>query len=241
MALQSSGAISLANIQTEMGGVNPIGINEYYGWDSGIPVSGTISMSHFYGQERPNGTLEYASAGTFYWDVPLGVFSVTICMIGGGGGGAQNYVDQRYGGGYSGGIINQAVAVTPGETITVIVGGGGARGGYTDGNGGYGGASSFKGIVGAGGKGGGITVKAYAGNGASRSTCMGTFYDGIRCTTDFWFGGQAGFANGGKGSDHLATCGAATNGARGSGGGGSDSRGSLSGIGGTGVVNIVWG
>lgn len=49
MALQSSGAISLANVQTEFGGSNPISISEYYGADSGVPGSGIISLSDFYG------------------------------------------------------------------------------------------------------------------------------------------------------------------------------------------------
>lgn len=60
MALQSSGAISLANIQTEFGGSNPISLNEYYVGGSNvpsgiggfnpnsIPSSGAISMSQFY-------------------------------------------------------------------------------------------------------------------------------------------------------------------------------------------------
>ena len=50
MPLQSSGAISLANVQTEFGGSNPIGINEYYGVAAGIPASGTISLNNFYGK-----------------------------------------------------------------------------------------------------------------------------------------------------------------------------------------------
>lgn len=49
MALQTSGAISLNDIQTEFGGSNPISISEYYGAASGIPASGTISLSDFYG------------------------------------------------------------------------------------------------------------------------------------------------------------------------------------------------
>lgn len=49
MALQTSGAISLANIQTEFGGSNPISLSEYYGVASGIPASGTISIGDFYG------------------------------------------------------------------------------------------------------------------------------------------------------------------------------------------------
>lgn len=49
MALQSSGAISLANVQTEFGGSAPTSISEYYGADAGVPASGTISLSDFYG------------------------------------------------------------------------------------------------------------------------------------------------------------------------------------------------
>ena len=50
MALPSSGAISLAQIQTEFGGSNPISLSEYYGAASGIPASGAISMSNFHGK-----------------------------------------------------------------------------------------------------------------------------------------------------------------------------------------------
>lgn len=50
MPLQSSGAISLADVQTEFGGSNPIGINEYYGVAAGVPASGTISLANFYGK-----------------------------------------------------------------------------------------------------------------------------------------------------------------------------------------------
>ena len=60
MALQSSGAISLANIQTEFGGSNPISISEYYGAAAGVPSSGTISLSDFYG------TSAYAAIKSLY-------------------------------------------------------------------------------------------------------------------------------------------------------------------------------
>ena len=59
MALQSSGAISLANIQSEWGGSNPISLSEYYSGSlpSGrsnygtIPSTGSISFSKFYGTD----------------------------------------------------------------------------------------------------------------------------------------------------------------------------------------------
>lgn len=50
MALQTSGSISLLNVQGEFGGSNPISINEYYGADSGVPTSGTIGLNNFYGK-----------------------------------------------------------------------------------------------------------------------------------------------------------------------------------------------
>jgi hypothetical protein len=53
MTLQSSGAISLYDVQVEFGGSNPIGINEYYGVASGVPASGTISLYDFYGKSAP--------------------------------------------------------------------------------------------------------------------------------------------------------------------------------------------
>lgn len=66
MPLQSSGPISLANLQTEFGGANPISISEYYrggglvsaGASSSIPTSGAISLSNFYGGSGvPSGTV----------------------------------------------------------------------------------------------------------------------------------------------------------------------------------------
>ena len=49
MALQSSGPISLLDIANEFGGSTPHSLSEYYGVDSGIPSSGSISIGNFYG------------------------------------------------------------------------------------------------------------------------------------------------------------------------------------------------
>ena len=53
MALQSSGAISLADIAGEFGGSVPLSLADYYGADSSgdgvIPTSGPISFADFYG------------------------------------------------------------------------------------------------------------------------------------------------------------------------------------------------
>lgn len=63
MTLQSSGAISLSDIQTEFGGSNPIGLNEYYAGGSyvpsgtvGVPTSGAITIGAFYGKSKATGT-----------------------------------------------------------------------------------------------------------------------------------------------------------------------------------------
>lgn len=81
MALQTSGAISLANIQSEFGGSNPISINEYYRGganvpnstaNNNIPTSGTISLSNFYGgvsataDNTFNFTMGFGSTGGKY-------------------------------------------------------------------------------------------------------------------------------------------------------------------------------
>lgn len=49
MGLQSSGSISLSDIAGEFGGSTPHSLSEYYDAASGIPASGQISFSNFYG------------------------------------------------------------------------------------------------------------------------------------------------------------------------------------------------
>ena len=49
MGLQSSGSISLSDIAGEFGGSTPHSLSEYYDAASGIPASGQISFSSFYG------------------------------------------------------------------------------------------------------------------------------------------------------------------------------------------------
>ena len=92
MTLQSSGAISLSQVQTEFGGANPISMSEYYagganvpgstsGVNGAVPASGTISMSKFFGTSdvafSPDGG---TSAGTaeFLYDFGMLNASVTI-------------------------------------------------------------------------------------------------------------------------------------------------------------------
>tara|TARA_B100000212_G_scaffold134203_1_gene100877 strand:- start:1019 stop:1552 length:534 start_codon:yes stop_codon:yes gene_type:complete len=66
MALQSSGAISLQDIQNEFGGSHPISLSEYYGVASGIPSSGQISISQFYGKSGVTTERSYTFTGSNY-------------------------------------------------------------------------------------------------------------------------------------------------------------------------------
>lgn len=84
MTLQASGAISLADIQTEFGGSNPISLSEYYrdgsysdginipSGETGIPASGAISFSDFYGTSNVSATTYYSSmsAESYESDTP---------------------------------------------------------------------------------------------------------------------------------------------------------------------------
>jgi len=74
MPLPSSGPITLAQIQTEFGGTNPIGLNEYYRGgafvasgipqNANIPTSGAISVSNFYGAQKAFAFTAIISANT---------------------------------------------------------------------------------------------------------------------------------------------------------------------------------
>lgn len=76
MPLPASGTITLAQIQTEFGGANPISLNEYYKGGAyvkttdtapNVPTSGTISLSMFYGAAKAAAldTVSFIDAGTF--------------------------------------------------------------------------------------------------------------------------------------------------------------------------------
>ena len=56
MALQSSGVISIGDIASEFGGSAPHALSEYYGAATGVPASGTIALSDFYGTSSGGGT-----------------------------------------------------------------------------------------------------------------------------------------------------------------------------------------
>lgn len=72
MALQTSGAISLSQVQGEFGGSNPISMSEYYRNGSYVPSTiTTTSTTGWYGQMSPLWTWYVASGTstyTAYWN-----------------------------------------------------------------------------------------------------------------------------------------------------------------------------
>lgn len=103
MAIPSSGTISFTNLQTEFGGSNPIGINEYYrggglvpnsSSNTNVPTSGTISLSNFYGAQNRN------------------TIAITISSS------TNNYnLFSNLGGGYIAGSTDVLVTINPGVVI----------------------------------------------------------------------------------------------------------------------------
>ena len=141
MALQTSGAISLLDIQNEFGGSNPIEISEYYRGgtyvqdapvNSNIPTSGEISLDDFYGAAR--------------------VANIDIEGIGSGGAGGGGWLNGR--GNFPntfGGNGTESYAKI-GSTYLVQCGGGpGGQDGAANGTSGNAGGASNYGNGGAGG------------------------------------------------------------------------------------------
>ena len=74
MALQTSGAISLLDVQNEWDGSAPISISEYYGVDTGVPGSGIISLDDFYGTSA----FDYPAGSAFTGQVRLDNFDTVL-------------------------------------------------------------------------------------------------------------------------------------------------------------------
>ena len=92
--------------------------------------------------------LEFSATGSCDWVVPTGITSIDALIVGGGGGASA-------GGGGGGGVVAlTSQSVTPGATVSVVVGAGGAGNGSRTGHGSLGGSSSFHGTIAYGGGGG---------------------------------------------------------------------------------------
>lgn len=146
MALQTSGKISLIDIQGEFGGSAPHTLKEYYGAASGIPTSGTISIKDFYGASD--------------------VVTVTVLLVAGGGGGGSGQDGRPAGGGGAGGVLYGTMNIAPG-TYSFTIGAAGAGAPNTNSVGANGGNTVFNGATAIGGGGGASARDYYSGPGAS--------------------------------------------------------------------------
>lgn len=174
---------------------------------------------------------KFTIPGTTSWTVPAGVTSVSAVAVGGGGGGSGTFQSQgMWGSGGAGGALSYVnnLAVTPGETLTIITGEGGA-GGAPNSNGNMGGISEIK-------RGSTILLRAMPGqggiylsmsNGGSWNNGVGTARfsggNGSPATVNHGAmgraGGAAGYAGAG-GSPYTAASGGAGGASGPSGGGG---------------------
>jgi hypothetical protein len=94
--------------------------------------------------------------GAYSFVVPAGVFFIKSRVFGAGGGGGGANSNNFAQGGAGGGMAEGIYAVTPGQTLAVIVGLGGVGGGYTGGDGVSGGTSSLGSLLSATGGIGGV-------------------------------------------------------------------------------------
>lgn len=117
MTLPSSGPLSIQQIADESGRARNMAA--FYGAFSGIPTSGQISISQFYGKSN-SGEQIFTASGTF--TVPVGVTSICFVAVGAGGPGTYDGVGVRAGAGGGLGYKNN-VAVTPGQQISVVING----------------------------------------------------------------------------------------------------------------------
>jgi hypothetical protein len=210
MALQTTGAITLAEIQTEFGGSNPISLSEYYaggtyvpsgasGTNGAVPASGQISMSQFYGTSD---IVILSFTGNQTWVVPTGVTSVTVkCWGAGGAHGASPGTFGKAGLGGEGGFAKATISVTPGETLYVHAGTTGSS--YSAGN---------------NGAGAGINVGSnfYAGGGGGYSAVFRP-WSLSQANALVMAGGGGGGATGDSGSSNNTECSAGGKGGGGNG------------------------
>lgn len=105
-----------------------------------------IHAMMFSAQGGAIGQNSWLNTGTYSFVVPEGVYFIAAMLIGGGAGGGTGSPGDTYSAGAGGGgarAYHNAIPVTPGETLTIIVGAGGIAGGTMQG-GGAGSASQIK-------------------------------------------------------------------------------------------------
>lgn len=164
MTLQSSGAISLSDVNVELGrsATASINMNEAAVRTLAGKASGAISMSDFYGKSNFTPTTITRTSGTAATEtVPTGATSVRIRVGGGGGsGGVGSEFGDAGGGGGGGGWCERTIAVVGGNTLTYTVGAA-AETRADIGQGATGNASTVSGTV----SGGSVSMTANGGGG----------------------------------------------------------------------------
>jgi hypothetical protein len=127
------------------------------------------------------GTIQFTKPGSYVWQIPQGVTQLTqVGLVGGGGAGGSRV------GGSGAMIVTNAVAVTSGSGITILVGAGGA-----DFAGGDASAVTFAqaqgpyAVAGGGGSGGYNSGVAYAGKGGNADIGSGRGENGERGSIGF--------------------------------------------------------
>ena len=212
---QNSGTTS----QSDLGSTaNGTGI--WLGWTSSNLSTSVSSPTFTQGSidniSVPYGDVEFTTPGTYSWTCPSGIFLVDAVCIGGGGSGSIQENSSSGGGGGGGGLgWRNDIAVTPGQSYTVVVGGdsyfindtivkgsrglnadqsgstawtGGTGGGYVGDGGGAGGTGgNSDGTDGGGGGGAG----GYSGNGGNGAP-------GYTQGSNSGFDGQGGGGGGGS-------------------------------------------
>lgn len=219
---------------------------------NGQLLAGVLDMSAFKGESHI-----YSAPGTYYLTVPAGKPSIRVTLIGGGGGGGgggpisgriNGYGGGGGGGGGGAGVYTSATYVlTPGASVTIVVGSGG-NGGVAFGAGNGGGASTVSapgvsisapgGIGGSPGGGGSYAVVGVGGVGGSiggvsgASGLIGAYDNGTNGIPRGGVGGNGGASPyGSRGSGGMAEGLSGSAGGVGCGGGGGAGQGGYSGVG----------
>lgn len=199
------------------------------------------------------GLFSKSVAGTYTWTVPTGINWVYVTCVGGGGGGSGGPVSSsganNGAGGGAGGASQGWLPVTPGQTISYVVGAGGAGGGFQV-SGGNGGSSSVGSVFTATGGGGGQGTPPAGGVGGVGSGGQTNVYGGnggdgsvVNALSPGGGGGTSVLGGGGR-TASFYNAGVSNGQAPGSGGGGTytnslNTPGSSGGQGGNGAAGYV--
>lgn len=129
----------------------------------------------------------FSTVGSASFTVPANVYSISAVCVGAGGGGSDNRSSGYRGGGAGGDLVYGTFPVTPGETLTIVVGEGGDGGVYSaSGNPGeHGGSSGVK-------RGSNFILRAKGGKGGGNSSTQDTSLIDSDCTNSAQNSGGAG-------------------------------------------------